>query len=505
MLGTRRFTRREALGLAAITGATLLAGCSSQGGSDSSATKAASIGDDALSILVKGYDWGPGVPAVLVSLPKEASSVEAKDVKVTTARVERTLSDVFLCDENGEKVDGPASCVAFELETTNAVSGSPFRYDTTTLHNLWAPSYRVEVACDDLTIDGVSTSLDLSADCIDRRVCPETALFSNRSSFSGTYHNDLLNQDDQLTLQTAAYEPPQLKASGKAPLVVWLNGQGEGGTDVDIELLGNKVVALAENRIQSHFDSDGASGAFVLAVQTPTYWMDEGDGTNGNGSGVSRYTGILMDAVDAYVTSNPSVDADRIYLGGCSNGGYMTMNMLVTYPDYWAAAYPVCQAYSYWEYARNADGTYKTVEDPNSFSGTSFVPTDTVWFTDEKVQKLKEIPIWMTLSIDDPVVSPLRYGLPDYRALVQAGAQNSWISVFESVVGSDDPTATYIGHFSWVYLLNDEITRVQDRDAIAATSGTDDYGQVPSNDGGGSEKAEGYDSLFDWLNAQSRE
>ena len=504
MLSTRRFTRRTALGLAAITGATLLAGCTSQGGSESSATKAVAIGDDALSILVKGYDWGPGVPAVLVSLPKEASSVEARDVKVTTAGVERTLSDVFLCDESGQRVDGPASRVAFELETTNAVSGSPFRYDTTTLHNLWAPSYRVEVACDDLTIDGVSTSLDLSADCIDRRVCPETALFSNRSSFSGTYHNDLLNQDDQLTLQTAAYEPSQLKGSGKAPLVVWLNGQGEGGTDVDIELLGNKVVALAENRIQSHFDSDGASGAFVLAVQTPTYWMDEGDGTNGSGSGVSRYTGILMDAVDAYVASNPSVDADRVYLGGCSNGGYMTMNMLVSYPDYWAAAYPVCQAYSYWEYERNADGTYKTVDDPNSFIGQSPVPTGAVWFTDEKAQKLRDIPIWMALSIDDPVVSPLGYGLPDYRALVQAGAQNSWISVFESVVGSDDPTATYMGHFAWVYLLNDEITHVQDRDAIAATSGADDYGQVPSNDGGGSENAGEYDDLFDWLNAQSK-
>ena len=495
MLGTRRFTRREALGLAVVTGATLLAGCSSQNGSDSSTATSVAIGDDALSILVKGYDWGPGVPAILVSLSKEASSVEVKDAKITTARVERTLSDVFLCDESGEKVDGPASCIAFALETTNAVSGSPFRYDTTTLHNLWAPSYRVEVACDDLTIDGVSTSLDLSADCIDRRVCPETALFSNRSSFSGTYHNDLLNQDDQLTLQTAAYEPPQLKASGKAPLVVWLNGQGEGGTDVDIELLGNKVVALAEDRIQSHFDGDGTSGAFVLAVQTPTYWMDEGDGTNGNGSDVSRYTKILMDAVDAYVTSNPSVDADRIYLGGCSNGGYMTMNMLVTYPDYWAAAYPVCQAYSYWEYERDADGA----------TGRSSVPTDKVWFTGEKVEKLKDIPIWMALSIDDPVVNPLRYGLPDYRALVQAGAQNSWLSVFESVKGSDDPTATYIGHFSWIYLLNDEITHVQDRNAIAATSGTDDFGQVPSNDGGGSENAGEYDNLFDWLNAQSRE
>ena len=62
MLGTRRFTRREALGLAVVTGATLLAGCSSQNGSDSSTATSVAIGDDALSILVKGYDWGPGVP-----------------------------------------------------------------------------------------------------------------------------------------------------------------------------------------------------------------------------------------------------------------------------------------------------------------------------------------------------------------------------------------------------------------------------------------------------------
>lgn len=62
--------------------------------------------------------------------------------------------------------------------------------------------------------------------------------------------------------------------------------------------------------------------------------MDEGDGTNGVGAGVSRYTEILMDTIKDYVASNPDNDPSRIYLSGCSNGGYMTLNMAIQYPDY---------------------------------------------------------------------------------------------------------------------------------------------------------------------------
>ncbi len=152
-------------------------------------------------------------------------------------------------------------------------------------------------------------------------------------------------------------------------MVIWLHGQGEGGTDPDIAILGNEVSALAKEEIQSYFQTDDVTGAYVLAVQTPTYWMDEGDGTNGNGSGISRYTEILMDTINDYVAAHPDVDTDRIYLGGCSNGGYMTMNMVIQYPDYFAAAYPVCEAYAYYEYERNSDGTYVKTND--EATGTS--------------------------------------------------------------------------------------------------------------------------------------
>ena len=159
-------------------------------------------------------------------------------------------------------------------------------------------------------------------------------------------------------------------------MIIWLHGQGEGGRDVDIALLGNEVCALARDEIQSYFTAGSETGSYVLAVQCETYWMDEGDGQNGRGYGASRYTRILMDTIADYVRSNPDIDTNRIYLGGCSNGGYMTVHMLTTYPDYFAAGYPVCEAYAFdRDFGKDA-------------------------------QILKDIPLWFTLSADDAVVDP---------------------------------------------------------------------------------------------------
>lgn len=165
-------------------------------------------------------------------------------------------------------------------------------------------------------------------DVINNRVSDDTELFNYRSSFSGNYKNPITKKIENLKLEMAAYEPEKLKLGVKKPLIIWLHGQGEGGTDPDIDILGTETSALAKEEIQKYFTAGGTDtkGAFVLAVQSPTYWMDEGDGTNGNGSGNSRYTQILMDTIKEYVKHNPYVDTSRIYLAGDSNGGYMTVN-----------------------------------------------------------------------------------------------------------------------------------------------------------------------------------
>ena len=508
----RMLTRRSVIGaMGVMTGSTILAGCGSP--SDTSATSSGSTETtapsqiDDVTIYVKGYEWGPGVPKLIIDLGTEAAEVTARvaDFTVTTAGSDRVVTDAYLCDGTGTKVTGASRLLAIDMETTHTVSGSPFTYSTVDFMNHWSESYNVTIKNLNFAMDGAAHALDVAGDCIAHRLCPDTDLFTMKDTFSGTYTNTLTGKDEEVTLQRAAYEPEALRGIGGAPLMIWLHGQGEGGTDIDIELLGNEVTALAREEIQSHFSTGNIQGAFVLAVQCPTYWMDEGDGTNGNGSGVSRYTYALMDAIEDYVSGNTDIDRTRIYLGGCSNGGYMSWNMLVNFPDYWAAAYPQCEAYSYHEWERNEDGSYKQVDDPsNTMTGKAFVETDEVWFTDEKARSLAAIPIWMALSIDDPTVNPTKYGLPDYQALLKNGADNAWISVFETVQGTDDPATTYEGHWIWVNLFNDRITAAQHPSDVLGSTDTTTFGTIPSNDGGGTVAPQGMSNVFEWLNIQKR-
>ena len=242
--------------------------------------------------------------------------------------------------------------------------------------------------------------------------------------------------------------------------------------------------------------------------------MDEGDGTNGNGSGISRYTQILMDTIKEYVKHNPYVDTDRIYLAGDSNGGYMTVNMIITYPNYFAAAVPICEAYAYREYEKNSDGTYKknnikvTINGNNSII-SKFIETNKLWVTREKIQKMKKTPVWFIAAADDKIVIPNKFSLPTYQDLLKAGADNAWFSYYENVVGTDVPNSRFPGHFSWIYFLNNQVEGVQDRNKIKNSRDTETFGFEPSNAGkGGSEKTvvkgKTFGNIFEWMNLQTK-
>jgi predicted peptidase len=476
--------------------------------SSASDTSSSAIEATSGTIYVKGYDWGPGVPKVIITLPEEVSSVSTDGASITTADKSRKITSISLSDKDGNLLDSPSKYVVIEMQTTNSSSGSPFTYDFTTYMNNWSKSYKVKTSFN-AVINGESSQITLNSDCISNRICPDTDLFNERGTYSGSYANTITGTNDDITLQYAAYQPSSLSAdSSKNPLIIWLHGQGEGGTDIDIALLGNKVTALAKEDINNQFTSgSGDKGAYVLAVQCPTYWMDGGDNTNSSGDLVSRYTEILMDTIKQYVSSNPDVDTSRIYLGGCSNGGYMTINMLVNYPDYFAAAYPCCEAYAYYQYERTSTGSYKT----ETVSGSTTpvpVKTENLFMTSEKIDAIKNIPIWFIQSADDTTVLPTLYTKPTYQALLNAGADNCWFSMFENVKGTDDSTAQYMGHWSWIYIFDNQVTGVQNTDDIKTSTDTSTYGFTPSNNGGGSKSATdsngSYTNLFEWLNAQSK-
>lgn len=345
---------------------------------------------------------------------------------------------------------------------------------------------QVDLQIPSVTIDQVPYRLTLQQDLGGNFVAEDAGRFGVRRTFSGTYNNLMTGQPERQTLNMAAYQPSSLAGGARNPLIVWLHGQREGGTNPDMMLVSNEAVALAKSPIQNHFEAGGQRGAYVLMPQAPTHWMDEGDGTIRDGTGRSRYTEILMDAILDYVASNPDVDPNRIYIGGLSMGGFMTIELITNYPYYFAAAIPVCGPYPYF----------------NPEQGNR-------WFTDEKAQSIRHLPIWFVQSDDDPVVNEAETSLPTYQALLKAGAQNAWYSYFENVRGSDHPGAEYFGHVVWVYVFNDLVTGVQNPQTIMNATDTGTYGATPSNaERGGPRRATvngtQHAGLFQWLNAQAK-
>lgn len=452
-------------------------------------------------IVVRGFEWGPGVSKVIVELDEEVDSVSLdEDAYVVTSHYEREITGAYLSDALGNAVKGASGYVAFDLETSFDCTGSPFEMDMETEHNIWADEYIVDAGFD-VILNDTRFFVSLYADCIDNRICPELDRFSVYGSYTGDYVNPLTKATDTLTLTYAAYEPDTLDSWEQNPLIIWLHARGEGGTDIEKAILGNEVSALTETEIQSYFTAGEQTGAYVLVVQTPTYWMDAGDGVESRGDMPSRYTEILMDTIEHYLETNPDVDPDRIYLGGASNGGYMTIEMLIHYPDYFAAAFPCSMAYADKVYAKDRDGGYRMF-----FS--EYIQTRTIYMTEEKLEALCRTPIWFIAAATDNLVNATEYTIPIYQRLLRAGADNCWCSMYVGVEGTESSETVYMSHWSWIYLFNDQVSYVQDRDKIINGSEIFLRGFEPS-DAGGDEKAEDengvYDNIFQWLNAQERD
>ena len=57
-------------------------------------------------------------------------------------------------------------------------------------------------------------------------------------------------------------------------------------------------------------------------------WMDDGTGEYTK-DGSSKYTEVLDALIGAFVDAHPQIDRSRIYIGGGSNGGFMTMKQII--------------------------------------------------------------------------------------------------------------------------------------------------------------------------------
>jgi predicted peptidase len=408
---------------------------------------AAPVAFGKLDYYVEGYEWGPAITGVKLKLNGSVNKaiLDKENFVVKTKGTAREILDVYFVNDKDEKVTADTGTVIrFDLKVsvtsnqwggTNDNGSNPFTYANNV--NNWTQGLKCEVklaAGKSMTV-GEQTFDDEHpgiANEVEGRVVLSTKNWGEQKS----------NTLGDVTLTYKAYETDTLKNDGvKNPLIIWLHGQGEGGTDVDIALLGNDVTNLGESKVQNHFVKGSQKGAYVLAVQTPTAWMNNGpDGTNGGGHSI--YRAALKDTIDKYIAANPDVDASKLILGGCSNGGYMTMEMAINYPTFFKAYYPVCEAYQ-----------------------------DSL-ITDENIQTLKGLSIWFTHSADDTTVRPDNFTVATYKRLMAAGATDVHFSYFVDVRGSEGGQENkYMGHYSWIYTLKDECVLDQaDPENVSAPS-----------------------------------
>lgn len=209
---------------------------------------------------------------------------------------------------------------------------------------------------------------------------------------------------------TLAYRillPENFSKDQSYPLVLFLHGAGERGSDNTAQLMhGSSLFTDSENR--SEFP------AIVIFPQCPSddYWSNASVDRSGQGVQLEFHPDkdpttalrLVMELLDEQLQKS-YVDKDRIYVAGLSMGGMGTFELLGRLPDTFAAAVPICGG------------------------GSTVV-----------AEKYAEVPMWIFHGAKDDVVNP-QYSLEMVAAILDAGGypnftlyenanHNSWDSAF---------------------------------------------------------------------------
>lgn len=363
--------------------------------------------------VIEGFDWGAGVSKVILPVGAAAADPAGQEYTVFVRRHhdcvaipkgqrtgQREVIHRYVSGARGEVASDGQYVTLVLAVAPNDPLGSPIQYSGNEQcpGNNWI-DYEL-VIVEESTGRIWHTETD--------RIMP----LIDRFDLSGTFAHH------KIRLTYASYTPAE--KSNASPLIIWLHGGGEGGTDPSIPLVANRAANYASDELQTYF-----GGAYVLIPQTPTRWMDDGQGGTTRGEVDDMYHEALFALIEQFVADHPDIDQDRIYVGGCSNGGYMTLKLILEHPDYFAAAFPSALAY---------------------FSA---------FLTDAQIESIKAVPIWFVHAKDDRVTVPGNTVLPIHRRLQAAGADNLHFSFFDHVV---DITGLfggegyhYSGHWSWIY------------------------------------------------------
>jgi predicted peptidase len=191
------------------------------------------------------------------------------------------------------------------------------------------------------------------------------------------------------------------------PLLIYLHGAGESGTDPK-ELLSQGATGtppmLAESPIRFDRSVDHPIRSLIVASpQTDAGWIGK------------RMANKVVGLLDELLSMKLGVDAKRVYLTGVSMGGAGTFSIATLHSHRWAAVVPVCGA----------------------------PPDDPRW-----AHRLRQKPLWIWHGAND-VVMPVDYSDQAADALRAVGAKALQYTRLENAPAPFG-WPHYQGHAAWI-------------------------------------------------------
>ena len=209
---------------------------------------------------------------------------------------------------------------------------------------------------------------------------------------------------------------PEVEQKGeKYPLVLFLHGAGERGSDNEKQLTHGSQMWLNPVNRENY-------PAFVLVPQCPEsgYWAYTDRPSSfepdqmPSDIPLSPVFRTLKELIDTYLAM-PQVDKKRVYVIGLSMGAMGTYDLVIRYPEIFAAAIPIC-------------GTVN--------------PT--------RLSAAKDVKFRIFHGDADTVV-PVSGSRQAYKALKAAGADVEYIEFPGVTHGSWNPAFTQLDFMSWLF------------------------------------------------------
>ncbi len=227
-------------------------------------------------------------------------------------------------------------------------------------------------------------------------------VFAQHSRFAARkYGND---KGDTLNYRILIPDADTLR---RYPLVIFLHGSGERGSDNDAQLKWGVLNFATDQNMMAH-------PAIVVAPQCPEkmQWANFLRGKTTAEMRLQPEPSKPMELVIGLIhqlEKTMRIDSNRIYITGLSMGGHGTYDAIERYPALFAAATPVCGS-----------------------GDLSMVPS------------IAHLPIWIFQGAEDQAVNP-SYALDMLTALTKAGAHPGFTQYPET------------GHYSWLGAYSDPL------------------------------------------------